>query len=214
MKYYLSIILGVACLVLVIALVATKRNQHDQHENDTGVIGDYSNQLSSAQAELEVRQGRILTVSNSLEESLSNSSALSNQMTGTLSALALEKEQSTNLNRRVAEVESENQTLGGLVAGLTNQIASLSRQLASNEVSLNVASNDCVRNYTLLENRLRRDVADRVIVDREFNDPLELQAQIERLKLHPAPPVTAHSIYDGLDVEVESNGTFHVLSPE
>jgi hypothetical protein len=68
------------------------------------------------------------------------------------------------------------------------------------------------KNYALLENRLRRDVAARVVVERKFNNPSELRAQLEYLKQHPAEEVSADSIYAGLDVEVVSNA-FHVISP-
>lgn len=215
MKYVLSIVLGVACLGLVIALVSAKRSEQAQQENDAGIITDFSNQLSSAQTELDVRQGKLLTLSNSLDESLSNTLAVSNRLTGALSAMASEKEQqSTNLNQRVAQVESENQGLVQQIATLTNQIAGLSQQIISNEVSLNMASNDFQKSYSLLENRLRRDVAERVLVEREFDNPSELQVQLERLKENPPRRVTPQNIYSGLDIEVESNGTFHVLSPD
>jgi hypothetical protein len=77
-----------------------------------------------------------------------------------------------------------------------------------------VTSNDFFTRYTLLENRLRRDVGERVVMERQFNSPSELQAQIKKVKDNPPRPVTPQNIYHGLDIEVESNGTFHVLSPQ
>ena len=55
-------------------------------------------------------------------------------------------------------------------------------------------------------------MAERVVVERKFNNPSELQAQMQYLKKHPAGVISADSIYAGLDVEVKSNAV-HVISP-
>jgi septal ring factor EnvC (AmiA/AmiB activator) len=107
-------------------------------------------------------------------------------------------------------MESENQTLGRRVMDLTNQVAGLTSQIALTEASLNQANKD----YALLENRLRRDVAERIVVERKFNNLSELQAQMQKLKKNPADVISSESIYAGLGVEVKSNGTFHVISPD
>jgi hypothetical protein len=92
---------------------------------------------------------------------------------------------------------------------LTNQLAGLARQMALTQTNLVQANKD----HALLENRLRRDVAERMVVERKFNNPLELQAQIQNLKTNPAVVISAESIYAGLDVEVKSNAV-HVISPD
>jgi septal ring factor EnvC (AmiA/AmiB activator) len=107
-------------------------------------------------------------------------------------------------------MESENQTLGRRVMDLTNQMASLTGQITLTGASLDQANT----NYALLENRLRRDVAERIVVERKFNNLLELQAQMQKLKKNPADVISSESIYAGLGVEVKSNGTIHVISPD
>jgi hypothetical protein len=49
-------------------------------------------------------------------------------------------------------------------------------------------------------------------VERKLNNPSELQAQVQKLKQHPAEVISAEGILAGLDVEVTSN-KFHVISP-
>jgi chromosome segregation ATPase len=212
MKQYLPIALAFTCAVLVISLVVTKRGDNAQHESDAGQIADFSNRLDSAQLQIAFCNGTMLTLSNSLDEGRSASLAFLNQLTEAQSAIALYTEQITNLNRQVAGTESENQTLNQRIADLnsqmTNQIAGLTNQIALTQVSLDQAKND----YALLENRLRRDVAERIVMERKFNNPQELQAQLENLQRNPAAVITADSIYVGLDVEVKSN-KFHVISP-
>ncbi len=208
MKYYLPIALALACTVLVISLIGMKRGEEAQHQNDAGALASCSNELTLAQAQITGCNEMILALSNRLDESLSASLVLSNQLTEAESTIVRGTEQITNLNRQVTGVESENQTLGLRVVDLTNQAADLTKQITSTSAGLDQAN----KNYALLENRLRRDVAERVVVERKFNNPSELQAQMQYLKKHPAEVISAQSIYAGLDVEVESNA-FHVLSP-
>jgi len=208
MKHYLSTALGLACTVLVISLIVTKRVDNAQYESDAGAITDFSNQLASVKIQVATYNGTLITLSNSLDESRSVSLTLSNHLAEAESTAALDTEQITNLTRQVAEVGSENQTLGQRVMDLTNQMAGLTRQIALTETNLTQANRD----YALLENRLRRDVAERLVVERKFYNPSALQAQMERLKTYPGGEVSAESIYAGLDVEVTSNAV-HVITP-
>jgi hypothetical protein len=201
------------CIALVIFLVVMKSGDNAQHESDAGAIADFSNRLDMAQTQVATGNGTILTLSNSLDESQSATLTFSNQLAAAGSTIVLDAEQITNLNRQVAEGELENQTLGRRVMDLTNQMASqtiaLTKQAALAEAGLNQAN----ANYVLLENRLRRDVAERLVIQRKFYNLSELQAQMQRLKDDPFVPQTSEqSIYAGLDVEVLSN-TFHVISP-
>jgi chromosome segregation ATPase len=214
MKQYLSTALALVCTVLVVSLIVTKRGDDAQHQTDAGAITDFSNRLDSTQTQIAICNGTILTFSNNLNECQSALLTSSNQLMKAESSIALDSEQITNLNRQVAEMESKNQTLqttlGRQVTDLTNQVDGLTKQVALTDAALDQAHKD----YGLLENRLRQDVAARVIVERKFDNPSELKAQLENLKVwSPADVVSADSILAGLDVEVNSNGTFHVLSP-
>ena len=202
MKQYLTTTLALICIVLVISLVVTKRGDNARHENDTGTITNFSNQLTSAQTQITTCEGTILAFSNKLDESQSALLTFSNHLIGAETTIALETEQITNLIRHIAGAESENQTLGGRIMDLTNQIV-------LTQASLDQANKD----YALLENRLRRDVAERVVVERKFNNLSELQAQMQKLKTNSAGAISAEGIYAGLDVEVSSN-RFHVISPK
>ena len=221
MKQYLSMALTLVCLVLVISLVMMKRGNDAQLEKDAGAIADFSNLVDSAQIQIAAGNGTILTFSNSLNESQAASLTFSNQLTEAESAVALDTEQITNLNLHVAVLASENQTLGQRVMDLTNQMTSqvsqmtsqvtaLTRQIALTQTNLDQANKD----YVLLENRFRIDVAERLVMQRKFYNRAELQAQIQRLKEDPfVQEISEESIYAGLDVEVKSN-TFHVISPD
>ena len=212
MKPYLSKALVGVSILLAVGLAATKWSDNAQLDTAAGTITDFSNRLDTAQAQIAVRDGSLLILSNSLAECTSASLALSNRLTEAQSTVALQTGQITSLNQQVAAAATENQTLSQQVMDLTNQMTSqitaLTSQIALTETNLAQANKD----HVLLENRFRIDVAERVVVERKFNNPSELRAQMQYLKENPAEVVSAASIYAGLDVEVKSN-TFHVISP-
>ena len=202
--------------MLAICLYMTKQSDTAQHETDASALTDLSNQLTSAQSQLTTRDGTILTLSNSLTESQSAVSTFSNQLTDAKSATTLDAEQITGLKTKVAESTASNQALGQQVTQLTNQVNTLSQQLDTTKASLFETNSVLVqssKDYLLLENRFRINVAERVAMQRKFNNRTELTEQLKRLKEYPPGEVSAEKIYSGLDVEVKSNGTFHVIAP-
>lgn len=213
---YLPAALALVCAMLIVALFGIKRSDDAQLENSASAITDLSNQVASAQMRVATCVGTILTLSNRLDESRSASLAFSNQLMDAQTAIGRGAEQITNLNRQFAEAETETQTLGRRVMDLTNLMARMAGHAASltNQIRLTQASLDqAYKDYALLENRLRRDVAERVVVERKFNNPSQLRAQIENLQWSPAREISADRFYAGLDVEVKSNA-FHVISPK
>jgi chromosome segregation ATPase len=223
MKPYLSAVLAIVCLVLIIALVVVKHGDDAQHDADAGAVNDFSNQLDSAQTRISEYHGTILilsnslnVVSNSLDESRSATLTFSNHLAEAESAIARDAEQITGLKQQVAEVQSDNQTLSQRAMDLTNQLAGVTLQLASTQASLSQTNNELVqanKDYGLLENRFRRNVAERLVLERKFRNINALHEQIDFLKYSPEEIITAERIYAGLDVEVNSNGTAHVISP-
>jgi chromosome segregation ATPase len=217
MKQYLAIVFGIACVVLAIALYMTKQGDATQHETDAGAITDFSNRLDTAQLDLATCRGSLILSSNSLGESQSAVLTFSNRLAEVETSIALDLEQITNLNQHVAALQAENQTLAKHDADLTNQLASLTGKMATAQTNLVQTNQDLVqarKDYALLENRLRRDVAERIVMERKFNNPVALQNQLQNLKENPVETISLDRIYTGLDVEVKSNGSFHVLKPD
>ena len=221
MKQYLSIVLAVVSILLAVALVLIKRSDDGQLDTAVGTITDFSNRLDSAQLQIAVRNGNLLNLSNTLAECTSAALSFSNRLTEAQSSIALQTEQITNLTGQVTEAASEIISLGqrfsDLSTQMTNQVTVLTTRLTLTEVSLNRTNLDLVqarKDYALLQNRFLRDVAERVVAERRFNNLVEVQAQAKKLKKNPAALVTPESIYAGLNVLVNSNGTVHVISPE
>jgi predicted nucleic acid-binding Zn-ribbon protein len=214
MKHLLAVILGLVCLALAISLFVSKQNDNAQHETDAEAITSSSNLLSLAQTEVADCKGKIITLSNRLETCQSTSLTFSNELIEAKSAYASAKEdlnrQINDLNRRITESESEKQASGQHIADMANQIAELTNQIASAQASLLQANKD----YALLENRFRRDVAERVIAERKFNNRTELKAQLENLQWNPAKEISEDRIREGLNVVVGKSNLCYVIAPE
>jgi chromosome segregation ATPase len=206
------------CLVMVVFIFVSKRNNDAQHEKDAETINTASNMLSSAELEVAGFKGKAFLLSNRLESCQSASMSISNDLIEAKSALTTAKEgferQITDLNqqitRQTTQLETEKQASGKSIEGLKHQIAELTNQIASTQASLGQSYKD----YVLLENRFRRDVAERVIAERKFNNRAELKAQLEYLQWNPSNEISEDRIREGLNVVVGRSNLCYVIAPE
>lgn len=210
MKLFLPITLGVVCLALAYSLYKTKKDDTAQHNADVDTMASYSNRLDAATLEMNARGQTILSLSNNLNECSSASLALSNQLTEAQSVAHKQSEQISSLNEKLTVANSEKLALDQQRVSLTNQVAALTNKLVFTEATLSQANED----YARLDNRLRRDIAARVVAERRFSNPAELQTQIQMLKTNPPAIVTADAILAGLNIEVKSNGLCYVIAPD
>lgn len=210
MKLALIIVLALVAGGLAFWLFQTKQQATAQFAADAGVITDFSNQVNAAQAEIVRRDGSLVTLSNALAECSVSAQAISNQLAAVQADNLQQTEKITGLDHQVAQLTTEKQALFQQAAELTNQLTAVQTKLTQTAASLTEVS----RQFGLLENRFRRDVAERTVLERRFNMIPELDAQIAKLQLHPGEWPSPESIYAGLGVEVLSNGNVHVISPD
>ena len=216
MKSILLVILGIVSVALAVTLYLTKQSDNAQHTTDGAAILDLSNELSTAQAQYAANSDTIITLSNSLAQAQSGSLTLSNQLADAQSSLSSNADQIASLNTKVAEIETTNQAVNQHATALAGQVTVLTQQLSLTQTNLagvNEALAQANDQYGLLENRFRINVAERVVMQRKFYNRRELQKQLDSLKNFPSVEVSDDMIYAGLDVEVRSNGTFHVIKP-
>ena len=179
------VVLIVACVGLLAALFVTKKAMDDRLKTDTDAIVDFSNQLTTATANLDELRQVNLMLTNDLAASRQESLAFSNQFTETSSTLADTKaslqstrDQVTNLNSRVADLEAQNQVLDQRAAALTNAIASLSEQIADTQQKL--AGSET--NNAFLEKELQQQTAARAELESKFNNLATVRAQVKKLR--------------------------------
>jgi len=211
MKLILPIALGILSTALAVSLVTSRRDAEARHETQAALITDFSDRLDTARSQIRSQDGVLLTLSNRLNECRSAAAALSNQLAAAQSTVLLQSSQITNLNLQVLRIpglSAENQALEQKVMDLTDQMAAHARTIALGEASLAQANLD----RALVEDRLRQCVAERLVVERKFNNRVQLQTQLDRLKHQPAQEISAEGIYAGLNVELRSDGRFRVLS--
>ena len=216
MKSYSTIALAVVSVVLAAALFTTKHSDNAQMAADAGVIVDFSNRLDTAELHVSERNGKLIILSNALAECQSAGAAVSNRLTAAQAALALNAEQIAKQNQQATAAAAANLALNRRVTELTNQLAGLAAQLALTQTNLAQTTQDLAqsrKDYSLLDNRFRRDVAERVVVERKFNTYAEVAEQAKKLWSTSVPLATPESIYKGLDVEVKANGEAHVIAP-
>ena len=208
----LPVILTLVSAGLLVTLIVIKHSDTAQMESDAAALTDCSNRLDSAQSQITIRDGTILTLSNRLDAAQAAAATISNQLAEAQATVASDAAQLTELKKQVADGQAEltalNQSLTNLTNQTTAQIAGLTNQLAQTKENLDAAN----KAFALLENRFRIDVAERTVLERKFNLISELQAQLEKLQKNPGQWATPESIYAGLDVEVKSN-SFHVITP-
>jgi len=179
------VVLIVVCVGLIVALFATKKAMDDRVRKDADAIIDFSNQLTTATANLDELRQVNLMLTNDLASSRQEALTFSNQFTeasGTLAdtkaSLQNNRDQITNLNSRIADLEAQNQVLDQRTAALTNAIASLDAQIADTQQKL--AGSET--NNAFLEKELQRQTAARAELENKFNNLSTVRAQVKKLK--------------------------------
>jgi chromosome segregation ATPase len=193
-KHLGNIILVVACIGLAAALIVIRNQEQEARTHNVHVVLDLSNSLTVAQNQVTNLNQVNLALSNNLSASQETSSTLSNQLTDaqaelteTKSVLVKTELQVTNLNDEVAVLDARRKDLERRTAELDRQRITLDKQIALTEVTLSQSRT----NNLSLETELKKQVADRSVLERRFNDLSEVRAQLRKLKDNPfLPPST------------------------
>jgi chromosome segregation ATPase len=186
------VILAVACIGLVIALFAARKDAEEQHASDLSSIGDFSNQVVTVGRHLDELGQVNLTLSNDVASSqqqltlnaeqmgrLSNSVAAANAaLADTKSSLASAQEQVTNLNTRITDLEAQNKVLDDQAQSLSNKLVELTVQIDDTKTKLAVA----LTNADFLQHELQKQMAAKAELEHRFNDLDELRAKVKQIK--------------------------------
>jgi chromosome segregation ATPase len=235
-----TVVLVAVCVGLAIALIATKRQANEQRKKTADAILDFSNQLTTANANLDDLRQVNLMLTNDLDNSRQALLALSNNLSGSLNdteaSLQNAQDQIANLNGRVSDLETQNKVLDDRANALTNTIMQLDSQIADTQKKL--AGSET--NNAFLATELKKQMAEKAELERKFNDLDEVRAQVKKLReelfiarrlqwmdegsysatpqkgaqlliQRSAPPVRPVP-YD-LNVEVGSDGSIHIIPP-
>ncbi len=174
------IVLGVVLVGLAIALVVTKKSADGWQAQNTASIMDFSNQLVMANSQLNDLHQDNLMLTNDLVTASQTLETISNQLTEATNQLTdakteLESTQSrvALLKSRVADLEPQGQELVARAGSLSNNIAALDAQIAEAQQQLAASQT----NNAALAAKLQQQMAQRVELERRFNDIDEVRAQ-------------------------------------
>jgi len=217
MKNFLTVLFGVAAVILAIALVVTKSNDNSQLSVASASLAECTNRLDEFVVKIGARETTISALSNHVAVLTVVTLENSNRLEQAQVALADRNRETTNLAAQVEQLTASKDTMARELGVASNELTAVSVRLAAVESSLIVTNEALIklqRDYATLGERLKQDVAERLVVERKFQNPSAIQEQLVALKKSPAGEITSDRIYAGLNVLVTSNGAVRILSPD
>ncbi len=183
------VVLAIACVGLVIGLLAVKKQGEAQRAADLSTIVDFSNQVVNATLKINDLNQVNLALTNDLALSQQQGAQLSNQLAATAATLAesrtalastqtRDQDTITNLTARINDLEAENHALDQRASDLTNTIAKLDAMIQDTQAKLNTTE----KNNQYLQQELQKQLAQKAEIEHKFNDLDELRQQVKKIK--------------------------------
>jgi chromosome segregation ATPase len=172
------VILVVVCVGMVVALMTEKSRADKQQKQNVDTILDFSNQLTTASANLDELRQVNLMLTNDLDATRQTLTILSNQYVTTSASLSKTTAALKTAQDQITDLQAQNQALDQQVAEMTNTISNLSTQITETQMKL-VESET---NDAFLEGELKRQVAERAELERKFNNLSQVRAQVRKLR--------------------------------
>jgi len=186
------IVLIVLCVALLVGLVVVRKQAGDQHTKDTETISDYSNRwvktsgtldeqkqvAALLEKDLDTQKKALADLTNNYLQVEANLAQTSSNLAKTDSALQASQQELAQRNAKISELETQNQALDKQALDLSAAITNLSTQIASTQRKLAASEGD----KAFLEKELKRLIAEKTELERQFNDLSVLRAQVSKLK--------------------------------
>ena len=173
-----AVILVVICAGMVVALVVETNRADTRQKKDSDTILDFSNQLATANLNLDGLRQVNLILTNDLVAAQQTLTVLSNQYVATSVSLSNTTTALKTAQDQITDLESQNQALDQQVANMTNTIDNLSTQISATQMKL-VESET---NNAFLESELNRQVAEKAELERKFSNLSAVRAQVRKLR--------------------------------
>jgi chromosome segregation ATPase len=190
------IILAVVCLGLAVVLISTKKQATVEKLKDVETILDHSNKLVKTTGDLIEQRQVNSQLTNDLTSTRTELSStrgeyareyanLTNKFTAVAGALSnteatLKASQTAVAMRdqRIAALETQNRELDDKAIGLSAALTNLTAQIEDTQRKLAASEGD----KAFLEKELKRMMAEKAELERQFNDLAVLRAQVSKLK--------------------------------
>lgn len=179
------VILIVVCVVLGVGLISIKRQSDKQNEVNQTSIQTFSNKWVVTSSQLDEQKQLEAELRKDLDnekktysELTNNYSQVSANLAQTETSLRTSEQEIAKRDVKIAELETQNQALDRQAQDLSLDITNLSAKIDDTQKKLLASEGD----KSLLEKELKRMVAEKAELERQFNDLTVLRAQVAKLK--------------------------------
>jgi chromosome segregation ATPase len=186
------IVLALICLGLGIGLILMRNNAVEQKRTDTEVILGFSNKWVETSTKLEdqkqvnaemekdltVRKTVLVDLTNKFTSVSANLAQTSANLAKTEASLKSTQEEVAKRDAKIADLENQNQALDKQAVDLSASITNLTLQIADTQQKLSASEGD----KAFLQKELKRMIAEKAELERQFNDLTVLRAQVAKLK--------------------------------
>ncbi len=186
------IVLALLALGLGIAVITIRKNAIEQSRTDTDALLGFSNKWVETSTKLEdqkqvsaemekdlaVRKQALMELTNNFTMVSSNFSETSANLAKTEASLKTSQEEVAKRDAKITELEAQNQALDKQAVDLSSSITNLTLQIATTEQKLAASEGD----KAFLQKELKRMMAEKAELERQFNDLTVLRAQVSKLK--------------------------------
>jgi len=237
------IILAAICIGLGVVLFTSKKQAEENQLSATTKILNLSNDVVKTSADLTEQVQVNTMLSNDLTKARSDFGALSNNLTQvagnlkkTEASLKATQTALAERDQKIAALETQNRELDEKAIDLSAALTNLTTQITETQRKLDASEGD----KAFLEGELKRLIAEKAELEKQFNDLDTLRRQVSKLKeelsiarrlewirkglfagdeqkgatklMNVRTTVENTNVYD-LNVEVNSDGTVKTIAP-
>ncbi len=216
------IILVLVCLGLGIALIAVKTEALKEQRKSVDQLNVLSNQLvavnskyndesqksAAFEKDLDEQKKAFTDLTNTYTQVSANLSQASAGLAKTEAALKAREEEIKQRDAKIAALEKQNQDLDKRAIELGVSITNLTTQIEETKRKLAASDGD----RAVLETNLKRLLAEKAELERQFNDLTILRAQVAKLKEDMTIARRLDWIRRGLFASSEQKGAQKLLS--
>lgn len=243
------VVVALACCIgLGVALFKTKKQAADEKQKDTETISTLSNKWVETDAKLNEQKQVNVSLEKDIDSRKQEYSALTNKFSEVAGTLVKttetlkqteqrEKEEIAKRDAKIADLEKQNHDLDLRAADLSTAITNLTTQIAETQRKLSASEGD----KAFLEGELKRLMAEKAELERQFNDLAIVRAQVAKLReelnvsrrlewirkglfpgdqqkgatllIQKTPGAPAPTNHYDLNVEVNADGSVRVIPP-
>jgi hypothetical protein len=179
------VILIVVCVGLGIGLIGIKRQSDKQKADSESSIQNFSNKLVVAASQLDETKQVNAELRKDLDnekknygELTNNFSQVSANLAQTEASLRTSEQEIAKRDVKIVDLETQNKALDQRAQDLGLEITNLTSRIDDTQKKLLASEGD----KSLLEKELKRMVAEKAELERQFNDLTVLRAQVAKLR--------------------------------